>query len=408
MENTRRSQRGVTLLLFLFLALGIGATIFLSIWTSNRDRQERDQKTELALQQAKEALIAYAAANSLPGKLPCPEDTTQIGGVYEGKALSSCSNGTILAGRIPWRTLSLDNPWDANGEQLWYVLSPGFQNAPINSDSIGQLLIDTLPVGAVALIIAPGPPLSGQNRTLPTAAAPPLIAQYLDGTNADGDNTFTALPIAGTMNDKILAIFPADLMAAVEKRVANEVRYALLKYYCGIGQVDVNGNCTAPPLNGFFPRPATFADTTCLGSWNSGLTSPSCPSAATGNEGRIPAYPTVPWDAAGLLRGTGPTWFQQNGWRELVYYAVAPACIDGTVGCAGVGHLTVKRPGSNAMINAQVVVIVGSTYIGTTSRNKTTVGDYLEDQNASVGDNIFTQWPVTAGTAFNDHLITIP
>lgn len=411
MARHQRSQRGIALLLFLFLALGIGATLFLSAWNSNRGHQEQERKTELALQQAKEAVIAFAAADpTLPGRLPCPEDTSRIGGTTEGTAMS-CSNGAIHAGRIAWRTLGLDTPRDATGEQLWYVLSPGFRGTttvPINSESTGQLMVDSQPVGAIALIFAPGLPQSGQNRTLPTATNPPDITQYLDGTNADGDSSYTTIPVAGTVNDKVLAIYPADLMAAVEKRVANEVRFALLEYYCGIGHVDSVGNCTtpAPPsMHGYFPRPAAFADPTCLGA---ATITANCPSAIAGNEGRTPANPVSGWDNSSLLRGSPITWFQKNGWRELVYYAVAPACIDGTVGCAGVGYLTVQRPGSAAMSNKRVVVIVGGRYLGASSRSKTTVADYLEDQNASTGDNVFTQWPATAGTAFNDHPITIP
>lgn len=409
MQGSRRPQRGIALLLFLFLLFGIGTATALSALNSSRGRMEQERRTQLALQQAKEAVIAFAAADStLPGRLPCPEDTNRIGGTTEGQA-QNCSNSGIRTGRIAWRTLGLDNPRDAAGEQLWYVLSPGFRGAatvPINSDSTGQILVDAQPVRAIALIIAPGPPLPGQNRTTPTAASPPDITQYLDGTNADGDSSFTATSVAGTVNDKVLAIYPADLMAAVEKRVANEVRFSLLEYYCGFGQVDVTGNCTAPPVNGFFPRPAGFADATCFG--NAAIPISNCASAAAGNEGRIPANPAVPWGAAGLLRGTGPTWFQQNGWRELVYYAVAPACIDGTMGCTGAGYLTVRRPDSAAMSNARTIVIIGGSYLGATSRSKTTVADYLEDQNASTGDKVFTQWPAMAGSAFNDHLITIP
>lgn len=411
MQGSPRPQRGVALLLFLFLLFGIGTATALSALNSSRGRMEQERQTHFALQQAKEAVIAFAAANpTLPGRLPCPEDTSLIGGTNEGQA-QNCSNSGIRAGRIAWRTLGLDNPQDATGEQLWYVLSPGFRGSttvPINSDSTGQILVDAQPVRAIALIIAPGPPLPGQNRTTPTAASPPDITQYLDGTNADGDSSFTATPVAGTGNDKVLAIYPADLMAAVEKRVANEVRFALLEYYCGIGHVDSVGNCTtpAPPsMHGYFPRPATFADPTCLGT---AAIPTACPSAIAGNEGRLPANPVSGWDNSSLLRGSPTTWFQQNGWRELVYYAVAPACIDGTVGCTGAGYLTVQRPGSAAMSNARAIVIIGGSYLGVSSRSKTTVADYLEDQNAITGDNVFTQWLAMAGTAFNDHLITIP
>ena len=35
------------------------------------------------------------------------------------------------------------------------------------------------------------------------------------------------------------------------------------------------------------------------------------------------------------------------------------------------------------------------------------IADYLEEQNASTNDKIFTRWP-TATTPFNDQTVTIP
>ena len=410
MKKNLHLQTGSALLLLLLLSTLVSAAIALSAWKNSNTRHEHEQKTQFALQRAKEAIIAFAAADAtLPGRLPCPEDVSRIGSATEGTA-QLCSNSSMHAGRIAWRTLGLDEPRDATGEQLWYVLSPGFRGSattPINSESIGQLMIDSQTVGAVALIIAPGAPLPGQNRTTPTTASPPDIAQYLDGTNADNDYSFTATSVNGISNDRVLAIYPTDLMATVEKRVANEVRYALLEYYCGTGKVDATGNCTTLPLNGYFPRPSAFSDANCLG--NTKIQFPNCASAATGNEGRIPANPLTAWDGSSILRGNGPptTWFQQNGWRELVYYAVAPACIEGTTGCSGAGYLTLRRPGSPEMTNARVAIVVSGNNLGAASRNKSRVADYFEEQNASVGDNIFTQWPVVAG-AFNDQLVVIP
>ena len=127
---------------------------------------------------------------------------------------------------------------------------------PSTATVLGQLTIDGQPPGAVAIVFAPGVALTGQTRSVPSAAAPPDITQYLDGTNADGNSGFTALAVAGSINDQLLPIYPADLFRVVEKRVAREVRYALLEYYCGLGNVSPDGSCAGPALNGFFPPPS--------------------------------------------------------------------------------------------------------------------------------------------------------
>lgn len=402
-------QRGITLLLFLLLLLGVATSLFLSVNNGTSSRIARERNTQELLRQARDALVAWSAAHpTLPGMLPCPEDPTLIGHPTEGTARTSCNTPDRRIGRLPWRTLGLDAPLDVDGEQLWYVLSNGFRSAPINSESQGSLTVDAQAVQAIAILIAPGRPLPGQNRSIPSASNPPDLTQYLDGTNSNGDDAFTAIAIPDTINDQLLTLKPDDFFPAIEKRVAAEVRYALREYYCGVGNVDVSGNCSSSGGNRFFPRPALFSDTSCLGVT---LPSPTCPSALTGNAGRIPATPdsAYPWSASSLLRATGSTWFQANRWRELVYYAVAPACIDGTTNCSGTSYLTVQRAGSADAQNIHGVIVVAGRHLGSNVRNSTSVADYLEAENAVTSDNIFTQWlsPIS-GIAFNDHLITIP
>ena len=42
-------------------------------------------------------------------------------------------------GRLPWRSLGIDQLRDGYGEPLWYVLSRGFRNPPINFGTLGQI-----------------------------------------------------------------------------------------------------------------------------------------------------------------------------------------------------------------------------------------------------------------------------
>lgn len=221
-------QRGIALLLLVFV-LAIGATtLFLASWSSTQEKQRQEWKAQLALREAKEALLAWSVAYyktpnpPSPGRLPCPEDITLIGTPNEGRAQSSCNSATVLAGRLPWKTLGLDRP--GGNEPLWYILSPGFQNSPINSNSIGQIQLSGNPNAIVALIIDPGQPLAGQNRSAVTAATPPDIRNYLDGTNNDGDSTYSLSAATDSFNDRGIVLTQAELIAAVAKRVLSEVR----------------------------------------------------------------------------------------------------------------------------------------------------------------------------------------
>lgn len=398
-------ERGVALLLFMFLVFGIGTTIFLTTWNNSRVRLEHDQKTELALQQAKEALIAFATTHkSLPGRLPCPEDTSLIGTANEGNEQGSCSNSSTVVGRLPWRSLGLNKPVDADGESLWYVRSPGFQSKPINSDSTGKIQLDGLANAAVALVIAPGTPLSGQIRPTPTGLSPPDAQQYLDLGNANGTSHQSSGPI-GTFNDRVLAITRDQLLGAVEQRVVREVRNALQDYY---------------DANGYFPAPAMFSDTSCLGKANnnSGCINSVAACDSTICRGRIPANPggaAVNWSTSPLsvLRGTtgiAPDWFQANGWRELIFYAVAASCAETASGCTG--NIQIQNSPMLALSSLRTVVIAAGPALLGQSRNssidKANVLNYLEDKNALPPYNIFATASPLATTPFNDRPAWIP
>jgi len=403
--SIRNPQRGVVLLLFIFLLLGIGTTIALSALNGAQGRLERERKTQIALAQARDALIAYAAANkTLPGRLPCPEETAAIGLPLEGSAQSSCSNSVPVIGRLPWRTLGLDRLLDGVGEALWYVRSPGFSTPPINSDTPGQLQLDGISNSAVALIISPGAPLAGQNRPPPTAASPPDPTQYLDLGNVSG-SAYVSTGTPSNFNDRVLPLTKEQLFHAVETRVTREVRVALEQYYV---------------INGYYPKPALFADTTCLGTGSNNSTclnnAASCNAIVC--RGRIPANAdtgstAAAWPPLSILRGTtgiSPDWFQKNGWRELIYYAVAPACAE--VACSGSAYLQLQNPPPSAIGGLKAIAIGSgpalSGQIRSSSSDKATLSNYLEDKNLSPLNHIFVGSPIAANMPFNDTPAWLP
>lgn len=273
MPSAPRSQSGIALLLFLFMIMGIGATLFLSASNSSRQQQELNEKTQIALRQAKEAVIAWSVTHqSIPGRLPCPEDPSLIGGNNEGNAFISCSNSLLQIGRIPWRTLDLTNPTDSTGEVFWYVVSPGFRGVPpLGSIGIspGQLQLDGAINSAAALIISPGAPLSGQTRSIPSAGSPPLRANYLDMGNAIG-TAFVSTGPSNTFNDQVISITTQEIFQAMNFRVLAEIRGAFglqngLRQYFNI-------NGTFPP-NGT-PLGSLVFDATTK-SWLSPATNPN-------------------------------------------------------------------------------------------------------------------------------------
>lgn len=191
-------------------------------------RTQQDNKLALAMAQAKEALIAYAVTDSdRPGSLPCPDLATDSVGFNnfpgDGKTdMFTVNQCPIYVGWLPWVTLDLPELTDNTGTRLWYVLAPALRNhdsaQPINSERATGLLVDGSSEIA-ALIIAPRTPLAGQNRPSNNPG------DYLDGENANGnDHTYVTGPQGENFNDIVLVITRQELMAAVEKRVANEIR----------------------------------------------------------------------------------------------------------------------------------------------------------------------------------------
>jgi len=264
-------QRGVALLLILFLVLGVGISVFLSAWNSYREHLVQREKTQQALQQAKDAIIGYAAAHKTkPGYLSCPEQLS-LTAPTEGQAGGNCTGASNTLGRFPWSSLKLDKTIDGSGEPLWYAVSSGFgSSSTITSNSTGNISIDGIANAAVAVIIAPGPPLPGQTRTQVTPSTPPLAANYLDSSNSGG-LSFVSSTSATPFNDQIITITKAELFKAVNLRVLAEIRglddqgstppiYGLRGYYNLAGNQfpwaatnTSNGNSTPNISNGYLP-----------------------------------------------------------------------------------------------------------------------------------------------------------
>jgi hypothetical protein len=154
--------------------------------------------------------------------------------------IGTCSNVLERIGRLPWATIGAQDLRDASGERLWYAVSSNFRKfsgtTVINSDTPGLLTVTgTAPANnVVAVIIAPGDSLSGQDRQLQHNN----YLAYLEGVTLDspaaGDSTFNTvgLPTAAA-NDRLIAITQAELMAAVEPVVAARIERDIKPYITG-------------------------------------------------------------------------------------------------------------------------------------------------------------------------------
>jgi hypothetical protein len=235
--SRRRRQRGAALLIFAtVVVLGVAWYAVAALGKAPVARAEREIKTGLALQEAKRALLAYVAqyaarpATTEPGQMPCPESPTLAN---PGQSSSSCSATAIEVGRLPWKTLGIDQLSDGEGEPLWYMMR-GFRDSPINFGTAGQLIYNGAPV--VAIIIAPGRPqntaavagtpsagCTKQNQMVAARNSASLdAANFIEcglGTGSvtiPGDATWT--------NDRVIAISPEEWADAIAGPVADRMQ----------------------------------------------------------------------------------------------------------------------------------------------------------------------------------------
>jgi hypothetical protein len=326
-----RSRQHGQALLGLLVLLGMALSVFVYNMIDPAGASARRQvRTEVAMREARDALIGWSAhrtssgalPNARPGELPCPDSNND--GFEDG----NCGAGAI--GRVPWRTLGIPEPKDETGETLWYAIAGPFRiwnvNAnPINSDTRGDLTVyqdstaTVVTTEAVAVIISPAAALGAQNRsctvgvnctaagqctTVPASLTPKCNpANYLETTsginNATADAQFIAAQTSGVFNDKLLVVTTADLITVVEQRVARELLALLIDYSTRPGK-SCSNNCYTAADEDF----TNEEDDNAFRGW-------------------LPLCDADPdnWGALGI---TLPTWLTNNDWWKVIYYAVAP------------------------------------------------------------------------------------
>ncbi|MGE5468936.1 MAG: hypothetical protein ACM3Y9_16050 [Ignavibacteria bacterium] len=231
-RTERGRQGGHALLVVVLAATAAGLAGMLDRFDATAERARRTRETGATLQLAKTALLGYAVAyrdvhpTENFGHLPCPDAAGQ------GVEQTPCGkSGAVAIGLLPYKTLGLPELRDADGNLLWYAVSGSFKtnpkSFPFNWDTQGQLTVrsaegsvlaapDDSTGGAAAVVIAPGPALSGQRRTSSSASdAGNYVerdnAAFVDGVISDGNG----MPVA---NDRVVPIGSREIFDAVVKR----------------------------------------------------------------------------------------------------------------------------------------------------------------------------------------------
>ncbi len=287
MQKSITKQKGAVVILMAFI-IGLGVLAYLlHAFDPARLRLEQDKKTMQTLNEAKQALIAWSVSHQYtPGQMPWP-DRHLDPLIYDGSSdcVTTVFQYSYLLGQLPSQSdtspcldpnnglnvylglstyPSLGQEFhDAQGNRLWYAVSRNLvrdhatsTNPVINPnistyswlqvlDRNGNLVSDRV----AAVILAPGDALAGQNRTGAADAS-----QFLDGFQigaavfnnrgyATDDEDFIigddSRNVSATdltfvqpynFNDKLVYITIDELMAALEKRVGEQVRASLKTY----------------------------------------------------------------------------------------------------------------------------------------------------------------------------------
>jgi hypothetical protein len=248
--DRRNGQQGAALVVFVaVLVLGVAWFAVGALGKAAPARAEREAKTGLALQAAKQALLAYVASRAAdageasPGRLPCPERLDAPGTANAGIAPPSPSYrpcGSV--GRLPWKTLGVDQIRDGYGEPLWYAVAIGTwalvepaTSLTINPATANQLPYEGAANAVVAVIIAPGVALNtmSQPGTPPSPCVkvnqladrytvPYVVGSFLECGNSSGANY--ALGAAPWSNDRTISITAREVMDAIAGAVADRLQ----------------------------------------------------------------------------------------------------------------------------------------------------------------------------------------
>ncbi len=213
-------------LLIVALLLGGG----LSVISAQID-QQKFKDTQKSLEDAKEALIGYAASHTETGLpnthpyLPCPDKTTVAGAGTANDGLEDRVGGVCVVqeGNLPWVTLGLAGT-DSWSNRLRYSVTPAFSNSTTGmlltslgtltiNNELGAPLATTVPV----VILSHGSNTWGATNSAGVVIGAPPAANVNENENTNGNNVFISSSpvVAGGANgefDDIVTWLPATIL----------------------------------------------------------------------------------------------------------------------------------------------------------------------------------------------------
>jgi hypothetical protein len=321
--RSRKAQQGLTLIVMMtVIVMGLAWYVVGALGKAAPTTADKEIRTGAALYAAKQALLTHVAnyaaqtvplgdpETMLPGRVPCPEPLSPAAG-SEGIAAGCASNVTTYVGRLPWRTLGVDQIRDGDGELLWYVLGPGFRDSPINFGTAGQLTVDVGSSPVVALIVAPGRPINTASEPGPPPAGCPAVGnqyanryakpfdptKFLECGRWNAATNHTLVTPSPWTNDRVISVTAAEVMEAISGPVADRIQRQVapamndyrtttslaswgVSFLPHASRWDSTGN--SPPSNNMcgnldiragLPPTATVASGSCDTDWASGSAS---------------------------------------------------------------------------------------------------------------------------------------
>ena len=242
--KTSKTQQGLALLIFVIVIFLAFASYLMSGLSINQVRVDQVKQTRIALEKAKQALIAYAVTYGdrdgvdagqdadqpgVFGFLPCPDVDA---GFVEGGSDDPCGAGNINSmGLFPWASLETGVLNSSSGNCLWYAVSGEYKRsnptAMLNEDTNGGLLFRDSNGAAVpgvnaedrivAVIIDPSLPLAAQSRSFDgtsTCGLDYAAAEYLEGDGVYDNATLSGVAFdvddfinAGVGSDELVTPF---------------------------------------------------------------------------------------------------------------------------------------------------------------------------------------------------------
>ncbi|MGI9341935.1 MAG: hypothetical protein ACR2QV_03755 [Gammaproteobacteria bacterium] len=450
-------QRGAALLVALLVLILAAAAMFSRDVARRVGKASHDDEVAAAMQLAKDALLGYALTfgDRNPGEygfLPCPDlDASGDEGAADAAGCGPADQSVL--GRVPWRTLGLaPRPADTR-DCLWLAVSGGYKNganktAMLNADTRGLFEVfaqdaSTYLAGpapadrAVAVLIAPGAVLAGQNRT-PAAGTAQCGGNYAANGYLDAvggiDNAvvapspdvidrFAIGPEPGA-NDRVLTITRREIADAYYARAdfvqsLTDLATAVAGCVADYGLKNPGG---ATDLRLPWPAPVNLTDYRVAAEYDDtpvGELSGRVPDGV--NDSNLQTGNPVANVLSDCDSIAVPTWtptmaLMWQHWKDHLFYAVADgfkpdavppiACgtclsVDGTATLAGIVMLAgpaLPAPGQ----------VRDASPIDPDTRSS--ISNYVEGRNASNHPNVgggADYETGTAGPTFNDVLICI-